>query len=355
MDRNTTGNIPVVPEQRLAITLRFLAGGQALDLLDMAAVSLCSVYQIVWSTVAAINNCKAIDLPDDLDDPSVCATRAADFQRRSAVPDAFKGCVGAIDGLFIRIIGRSAKQVKNPRAFYSGHKKGYGVNLQVVCDAFCRVIAAACNTPGCTNDYIAYNLSHIRRIVDNIPEGYYIVGDPAYPLSDRLLISYSGTTTGVADGGRDNYNYFHSQLRITVERTFGQIVNRWGILWTPMQFSLPRIASIISAILRLHNFGINWGLRNGKTFTFRGQKWLSPVQFQPCSPLDPDGQAIGDERFQTVDTTLEEVAKAERILRRMTRDTIEYGSSEVREGIRDTVADLQAVRPKENERGGVIF
>jgi hypothetical protein len=69
--------------------------------------------------------------------------------------------------------------------------------------------------PGCTNDYIAYNLSAMRRLVDNMPDGYYILGDPAYPLSDHLLISYTGTSSATSglDGGRDDYNFHHSQLR----------------------------------------------------------------------------------------------------------------------------------------------
>ncbi len=138
----------IVPEQRLAITLRYLAGGQILDLLDMAPVALNTAYQIVWSTIAAINNCKALALPFDLDDASKCAERASFFQRRSSAPAIFSHVVGAIDGLFIRIQGRSLRDTANPRSYFNGHKQGYGVNLQVVCDAFCRVIAASCNTPG---------------------------------------------------------------------------------------------------------------------------------------------------------------------------------------------------------------
>ena len=70
--RNTTGNFPIEPEQRLAITLRYLAGGQVLDLLDMAPACLSTVYQIIWSTIDAINACKTIALPEDLDDAKKC-------------------------------------------------------------------------------------------------------------------------------------------------------------------------------------------------------------------------------------------------------------------------------------------
>lgn len=145
--RNTTSNIPVAPEQRLAITLRFLAGGQALDLVDMAPVGLSTIYAIVWKTIAVINECKELEYKFDIS-PEACKQRAEEFRRRSSAPEAFANCVGAIDGLFIRINGRCVKETNNPRAFFSGHKHGHGLNLQVVCDAYCRVLDASCNTPG---------------------------------------------------------------------------------------------------------------------------------------------------------------------------------------------------------------
>ena len=149
----------VVPEQRLAITLRFLAGGLALDLLDMAPVALSSVYQIVWSTIAVINTCSSLAFNFD-SSLSACRERAATFQARSGSPDAFSGCVGAIDGLFIRVTARSKSEVTNPRSFYNGHKHGFGVNLQVICDAYCRVIGASCNTPGLGKHFASL---HVRR------------------------------------------------------------------------------------------------------------------------------------------------------------------------------------------------
>ena len=211
-------------------------------------------------------------------------------------------------------------------------------------------------------------------MVDNLPEGFYILGDPAYPLSSRLLISFSGTSPGAVDvdGGRDNYNFFHSQLRyvtdhrclpshfhyfpsdrfvfsITIERTFGQIVNRWGILWTPMRLSLPKAAAVVQCVLRLHNFGINWGLDHGKVHTFRGQPWTAPVQFARSSPQDPEGEAIDDERFVTFPTDPIEVAREEKErlrLRRLATGMAVDGVSDVREELRISInEDRHLFRP----------
>ena len=61
----------------------------------------------------------------------------------------------------------------------------------------------------------------------------------------------------------DVYNFYHSQLRITVERAFGQLVGRWGILWKPLKFNLHFCVSIILVCIRLHNYCIDRGCTDG--------------------------------------------------------------------------------------------
>ena len=155
MRRHSTPNDPIVPEQRLAITLRFLAGGQALDLVDIAPTALTTIYAIVWDTMRAMNSCKSLDFRSFDISLAACQDRATWFQKRCSVPDIFDKVVGAVDGLFIRISSRSQNEHPNPRSFYSGHKKGHGINLQVVCDAFCRVLDVSFQCPGtCLRCYV---------------------------------------------------------------------------------------------------------------------------------------------------------------------------------------------------------
>ena len=56
----------------------------------------------------------------------------------------------------------------------------------------------------------------------------------------------------------DNYNFFHSSSRISVECAFGEIDLRWGILWRPLKFSLKHNLQVIDACLKLHNFIIDY-------------------------------------------------------------------------------------------------
>ncbi len=87
-------------------------------------------------------------------------------------------------------------------------------------------------------------------------QGYYFIGDLAYSLKTFLHTPYDNMVHGTPE---DNYNYFHSSLRIVIECTFGEIDLRWGILWKPLHFSLDRNCKVIDACIRLHNFIIDFG------------------------------------------------------------------------------------------------
>ena len=67
--------------------------------------------------------------------------------------------------------------------------------------------------PGCTNDCLAFQLSSLRDSIAKLPPGYWVAGDPAYPLMDALLTPFPGATPEHNIQGRDDFNFFHSQLR----------------------------------------------------------------------------------------------------------------------------------------------
>ena len=62
----------------------------------------------------------------------------------------------------------------------------------------CKVQDNRVDCPGSQNDRTAFKFSAIDRLLDRLPSGYFIVGDAAYPASDRVLAPYPGmhiTTT----------------------------------------------------------------------------------------------------------------------------------------------------------------
>jgi hypothetical protein len=80
-------------------------------------------------------------------------------------------------------------------------------------------------------------------------------GDNAYINSQYMVTPYPNTS----GGSKDNYNYFHSQLRIRIECAFGMFVQRWGIPRTamPANITVPKTISMVLALAKLHNFCID--------------------------------------------------------------------------------------------------
>ena len=58
---------------------------------------------------------------------------------------------------------------------------------------------------------------------------------------------------------KDAYNFYHSQLRITIEGAFGWLTQIWGMLrkQMPRKYTLRKIMAVVSCLCRLHNFLID--------------------------------------------------------------------------------------------------
>lgn len=93
---------------------------------------------------------------------------------------------------------------------------------QVICDARYIVIAACCNTPGSTNDRLAYREAKFDTLVESLPGEYFVLGDAAYGATDKMIVPYPGCDL---DGPSDSFNFFQSQGRMCIEQTFGIMVS----------------------------------------------------------------------------------------------------------------------------------
>jgi hypothetical protein len=58
--QHATPNGALVPEQRLSLTLQFLGGARVPQLIDIFKCGIATVYRVIWSTLRAINECKAL-------------------------------------------------------------------------------------------------------------------------------------------------------------------------------------------------------------------------------------------------------------------------------------------------------
>ena len=126
--------------------------------------------------------------------------------------------------------------------------------MQEVCDSQCRFIFFGVVAPGKCGDQVAFECTPLFEYIKELPGGYYIIGDAAYSVGEKLLTPFTGGHR--SDPAKDAYNFFLSQLRIRIEMSFGLLTNKWRILQAPLQTSLHLSSEILMACGRLHNFCI---------------------------------------------------------------------------------------------------
>jgi hypothetical protein len=86
-----------------------------------------------------------------------------------------------------------------------------------------------------------------------IKAGYCIVGDNVYVKSSTMSVPYKG---GITEA-EDSYNFYQSQLQITIERTFRVLVHCWAILRGPLLIPIRKVGPLINCLCCLHNYCIN--------------------------------------------------------------------------------------------------
>jgi hypothetical protein len=73
-----------------------------------------------------------------------------------------------------------------------------------------------------------------------------------------MITPYWGTSL---PEDQESFNFWQSQLRITIERAFGILIQRFGIFWKDLQFDASFIPEIVHACCRLHNFCFRQNLK----------------------------------------------------------------------------------------------
>jgi len=240
----------VEPRVRLAVALRFLAGGSYLDISKLFGVSENNVYTCVWDVVLAVN--ETYDFPwmtkNKLDVEKMEETLpgiAEGFKAKSD-GDLFDKCIGALDG-WLPIIAKPPQGVVGSRNQMYCIKGFYSVNVQAVSDAKRHFLYYDISCYGSTHDSLAFLVSSLYDVMSNLHLDYYLVADAAYTATEWCLVPFKGNCIyilyliicsnilniyiNVSSGEnlsrnnpiKDTYNFYQSQVRINVECAFGSV------------------------------------------------------------------------------------------------------------------------------------
>ena len=215
------------------------------------------------------------------------------------------GTLYAGDGLVVEILQPSVSDLRGrPISIFRNRKGIWGVVAQAFCDAYTRFAMFDIKWPGGTNDIVAYAMSTLYNLATS---GFFsdwatFVCDEAYSsIGGVHLTPFSIHQLKRAKASSDDSTYFKmlafnnvlSSQRITIERAFGILIRRWGILWRPIEFELRKVAKKVRVCAMLHNICVDRWLINRARNRHVGD-FDTPSQVDLDDELSPSDQAIID-------------------------------------------------------------
>ena len=297
-DRSRPGSVrngPITKTSRLAMALRYCAGGDPVDIGDHHGVKSDEVVRSVWAVVDAIHSA-----------PQMKIEFPRSHQEQYRVAQGFRAksdinidvCVGDIDGILIWIHRPSKSDIKaikfGPAKFFCGRKKKFGLNMQAVCDADKRFLDVEIKFPGSTSDFFAFEQSNIKAMIEEegfLRPGYCLFGDNAYVNAPYMCVPFRNVEAGT---DKDAFNFFQSQVRINIECAFGILVHRFGILRKPIpnNINVQKTCSLVLALCKLHNFCIDQSDRSIDAALSRDVAHIVREGGEYCPRIDEDGAAV---------------------------------------------------------------
>ncbi|XP_057793629.1 uncharacterized protein LOC131010223 [Salvia miltiorrhiza] len=170
----------------------------------------------------------------------------------------FKGCLGALDGTYINVMVNNADK---PR--YRTRKGQISTNTLAVCDRNGKFIYVLPGWEGSAADSRILRDSLIRVNGLRVPKGKYYLCDNGYANSEGFLTPYKGIRYHLKEWGPNTarpqnamelFNLRHSKARNIIERAFGIMKMRWGILRSTTFYPPKTQTRLIMACFILNNF-----------------------------------------------------------------------------------------------------
>nr|CAH7756448.1 unnamed protein product [Callosobruchus chinensis] len=243
---------PISPEERLIVTLRYLATGMQFRQL---AYSFCISKSAVAKIVSEV--CKAI----------WTTLVMAHMPQPTKSTFEFPNCIGCIDGKHIRI----KCPPKSSSMYYNYYKNYFSIGLLALTDANYKFIMVDVGSYGKESDGGLFENCALHKAIESakleLPEEttlpgtdimapFVFLGDEAFPLREYLMRPFPRTTLR-DDEENESFNYRLSRARMVVECSFGRIVTKFRVLYKAIETNVCNAIDIVKAITLIHNIIID--------------------------------------------------------------------------------------------------
>ncbi|XP_057806278.1 uncharacterized protein LOC131021196 [Salvia miltiorrhiza] len=170
----------------------------------------------------------------------------------------FKGCLGALDGSYINV---TVSNCDKPR--YRTRKGQISTNTLAVCDRNMQFVYVLPGWEGSAADSRILRDSLTRVHGLRVPRGCYYLCDNGYANSEGFLTPYKGIRYHLKEWGpntsrpqnaKELFNLRHAKARNVIERAFGVMKMRWGILRSATFYPVKTQNRLIMSCFILHNF-----------------------------------------------------------------------------------------------------
>ena len=187
---------PVHPEVLLAATLRYLAGGHFIDIVDIYQLPYTSPHIYFWRTIKAIDSVlDNIKLPDSIEEWKELSN-SWDYKMKAQFGCAFlKGTTLALDGIVIETRRPTVAEVGGNISGNRNRKGYYGMVALSAVDVWARFRYSELKWYGSCNDNVAITLSPLYNdylTEGKIPKKLHIVADEAFCAThNQITTPYS--------------------------------------------------------------------------------------------------------------------------------------------------------------------
>jgi hypothetical protein len=259
---------PLEPEVLLAATLRYLAGGSYVDIVDLYLLPYQGAHRYFWKTMKAIDEViDNIRIPKTPNEWRKLNSEWNQKMEKAFVKCYLPGTVFSIDGIVIETKQPHLEEVRGDIIGNMNRKGYFGMVALSAVDVWGRFIFSELAWSGSTNDSVAYHCTALHHALERneLPPDLHGVADEAFCASSpQILTPYSRRSLRSAKvidpeayRTKRTFNYLLSYQRCTVERSFGIMVRKFLILGRCFECSRSNTKLIFKVCSKLHNLYIS--------------------------------------------------------------------------------------------------